>query len=82
MWRIFAANALKDIGDGNAVEPLIICLTDLDPDVRIAAVGALGALGDHRAVKPLVAMFNDSDHSVHREAAKALHQLMRNINYD
>jgi HEAT repeat protein len=69
-----AAKALGEIGDAQAVEPLITALKDSDKDVRRAAVEALGQSGDARAVDPLGAALQDSDTDVRRAAAAALGQ--------
>jgi HEAT repeat protein len=69
-----AAKALGEMGDAQAVEPLITALKDSDVDVRRAAVEALGQSGDARAVDPLGAALKDSDTDVRRAAAEALGQ--------
>ena len=73
--REAAADALGEIGDPKAVEPLIAALKDPDDDVREAAAEALGRIGDPRAVDPLNAALNDPDHDVRQEAEKALARL-------
>jgi HEAT repeat protein len=47
--RKAAADALGQIGDARAVEPLIAALKDWDSDVCKAAIGALERIGDARA---------------------------------
>ncbi len=73
--RTTAAEALGNLGDARAVEPLIKALGDGDEDVRHAAAGALGKLGDIRAVEPLIKALGDGDGRVRREAARALGKL-------
>jgi HEAT repeat protein/Tfp pilus assembly protein PilF len=51
--RQFAANALGDIGDQDAVLALIEALDDPKAYVRSAAAASLGELGDTRALEPL-----------------------------
>ncbi|MFN0206904.1 MAG: HEAT repeat domain-containing protein [Planctomycetota bacterium] len=51
--RFMAANALGEIGETAAVEPLIRALADSDFNVRRCAASALAMTGDPRAVKPL-----------------------------
>jgi len=49
-WGV--VEALGEIGDDRAVEPLIKALKD--EDVRMVVLWALGNIGDERAVKPLI----------------------------
>jgi HEAT repeat protein len=63
-----AAEALGQMGDARAVEPLLEVLTDPDRDVRIGAANALGQIGDLSAVEPLLGSLRDEDPGV-REAA-------------
>lgn len=70
-----AADALGEIGDARAVEPLIAALGDPDDDVREAAAEALGNIGDPRAADPLRAALNDPVGGVRTEAEKALGRL-------
>lgn len=69
-----AAEALGDIGDKRAVDPLILRLSHERRDLRRNAAYALGLLGDDRAVKPLVALAGNKgeDASLRGEAAEAL----------
>jgi len=73
--REAAADALGEIGDPRAVEPLIAALGDPDGDVREAAAEALGTIGDPRAVGPLTAALKDPSGGVRQEAEKALARL-------
>jgi HEAT repeat protein len=50
-WK--AAEALARLGDEEAVEPLILALSDEDWRVRQKAAWALGQIGDQRAIAPL-----------------------------
>ena len=70
-----AAEALGQLGDERAVEPLIVALGDSDSGVHVAVTQALGQLGDERAVEPLIAILRDSDSGVRVAAAQALGQL-------
>ncbi|MHB8958933.1 MAG: HEAT repeat domain-containing protein [Candidatus Limnocylindrales bacterium] len=78
-----AAEALGEIGDPRAVEPLIAALADGAGDLgldcsqgtRKAAAEALGRIGDARAIGPLVAALEDRDRRVGEAAAAALHQM-------
>ena len=56
MW---AARGLGNIGDDQAVEPLIKSLRDKDWGVRVFTAEALSKLGDSRAIEPLFKAFND-----------------------
>jgi HEAT repeat protein len=44
--RMAAAQALGDIRDIRAVEPLLAALHDAEPEVRMAAAQALGDIGE------------------------------------
>ena len=48
------AKILGDLGDKKAVEVLISCLSDIEPDVRISAAQSLCKIGDERAVPFLI----------------------------
>lgn len=48
------ARALGEIGDAQAVDPLIKALGDKGYKVRTSAAEALGKIGDKRAVEPLI----------------------------
>ena len=73
--RQAAAEALGEIKDPRAVEPLIAALKDEDSDVRAAAAYALGEIKDPRAVEPLIAALKDGDSDVRKAAAKALGEI-------
>ncbi|MFC1844243.1 HEAT repeat domain-containing protein [Thermodesulfobacteriota bacterium] len=70
--RLKAANALGEIKDARAVDPLIAILNDTDPVVRASAVRALGEIKDARAVDPLIGILNDTDPDVRASAVQAL----------
>src|SRR5690348_2371981 len=57
-WQ--AAEALGNLGDPRAVEPLIGALSVQHWRVRCSAAQALGRLRDPRAVNTLIAVFNQS----------------------
>jgi hypothetical protein len=59
--RNFSAVMLGDIGNPNAVEPLINALQDPHANVRHGAAEALGRIGDVRAVIPLQALSNGDE---------------------
>jgi HEAT repeat protein len=48
------AKILGELGDKKAVEVLISCLSDIEPDVRINAAQSLCKIGDERAVPFLI----------------------------
>jgi len=52
--RVNAAEALGELKDSRAVEPLLQALRDEDSGVRWSASAALGELKDTRAVDPLM----------------------------
>ena len=70
-----AANALGDLGDARAVEPLIAAL-NINPrpedKVPTAIINALKKLGDSQAVPPLIAALNSLDNNVRASSAAAL----------
>jgi HEAT repeat protein len=70
-----AAQALGEIGDTQAVEPLIATLKDENRDVRRAAAEMLGKIGDVRAVEPLITAIKDSARGVCQAAIEALDKL-------
>src|SRR3990172_7343457 len=72
--RLQAAEALGDLTDSRAVQPLATSLReDANTFVRRAAATALGRLNDLRVVEPLIAALrDDSDHSVRGGCAAAL----------
>ena len=79
--RRSAADALGQIGDVRAVEPLLNALKDSNDTVRTQAEKALykieetwGQTGDARAIVPLIAALKDSDTGVRRIAADVLRQ--------
>jgi HEAT repeat protein len=74
--RIKASEALGELGDARAVEPLIKALGDRNNEtVRRTAAAALGKLGDGRAVVPLIKALGDADRGVCVTAAEALGKL-------
>ncbi len=73
--RQAAAQALGQVGDGRAVEPLIAALNDLDLNLRSDAAEALGKLGDKRAVEPLAVALKDPFAKVSQAASNALRKL-------
>lgn len=74
-YRRRAASALGDLGDRNAVEPLIQALGDNYLDVRRSVVDSLGEIGDSRAVEPLIRLLNDSDWEVKNRTVEALGEI-------
>ena len=59
--RIAMVNALAQLGDRRAVEPLIEIVHTEPGDVRCYAAGALGDLGDQKAFEPLLDLLMDED---------------------
>ena len=72
-----AAEALGEIGDARAVEPLILALKDEYWEVRRRAAEALGEIGDARAVEPLKKALNDESRGVREAARDALEKIKR-----
>src|SRR5260221_1818364 len=73
--RVRAAEALGDLGNLRAVEPLIAALRDAHPRVRQFCAEALGTLGDVRAIDPLIDMLEDKSANVRGSASISLGQL-------
>jgi HEAT repeat protein len=73
--RLGAAWSLVELGDTQALDPLVRLL--YHPDNRIAAAAAhgLGQLGDARAVVPLNAALGHADEAVREAAQDALRRL-------
>ncbi len=67
-----AAEALGEIGDARAVEPLIAALKDGVEDVRTASAEALGELGGARAVENLIHCLEDENANVRIAVARVL----------
>jgi HEAT repeat protein len=67
-----AAEALGEIGDLRAVEPLIAALKDTNVSVREGAAEALGVLKDPRAIGPLIDVLRNPDDLSRRQAAASL----------
>jgi HEAT repeat protein len=70
--RKAASEALGELADPRAVEPLIGALWDEDAGVRVAAVQALGNMSDGRVTEPLIDALRDDDSRVAMAAAEAL----------
>jgi len=68
-----AANALGQLEDSRAVEPLTAALlNDVEPAVREQAAWALGMIEDESAVDALAQVMNDPDEDVREQAVWAL----------
>lgn len=66
---------LLAITDIEVVPPLIACLEDPDPDLRMQAALILGDRRDPRAIGPLIARLSDPDANVQFHAIEALGKL-------
>ena len=73
--RKAVAKVLGELGDAQAVEPLMTALKDLMPEVRYESAVALGKLGDKRAGRALAAACEDENESVPRVAAFAVKRI-------
>jgi len=73
--RLGIIEALGEIRDPRAVEPLIALLNDKSNEIRWEAALALGEIGDPRAVDPLKASLRDTDRYVRYGSAVALEKL-------
>jgi len=70
--RMNAVNALGEIAEPQAIEPLIATLKDTEAGVRLAAISALENFKDDRTIAPLLAALRDSVPDVRQQAAFAL----------
>jgi HEAT repeat protein len=71
--RIRAAEALGQIKNAIAVDPLIVALNDENSDVRRYSASALGEINDSKAIDPLsYTSVKDADYYVREEAKAAL----------
>lgn len=70
--RAEACDALGELQDPRAVDPLIQALQDRDYQVRSNAAYALGEIDDARAVEPLIQALLDEESAVRGNAAEAL----------
>jgi len=74
--RQYSAEALGEIGDTKAVEPLIKALTsDNDAGVRWFSARALGKIGDPKAVELLIKYLTDSNEFVRKSVVVALGEI-------
>jgi HEAT repeat protein len=72
-WQ--AAQALGELADSRAVEPLIETLDDSNQWVRIVAAEALGQIGDENATPALLPALNDESIWVRHASVVALGQI-------
>ena len=70
-----AAEALGEIGDPQAVTPLVVALEDEHWSVRCAAAAAVARLRSPKAVPALVLRLDDADATVRRAAISALGEI-------
>jgi len=73
--KLTLIDALGEIGDTRAVEPLIKALLSNDRWIRRSAANALASMNDPRIIQPLIAHLleaNEPDPEVRRSAAEAL----------
>lgn len=70
--RIYAVEALGEIGDHRAVGSLIKALKDKNWKVRMYIIEALGKIGDPRAIDPIIAHLSDEIVDVKEKAAVTL----------
>ncbi len=73
--RSYVAQVLEEMGDVQAVQPLIETLQDTDSTVRRFAISSLGKLRDGRAVESLIPFLNDEEPDMRCAAAVALGDL-------
>ena len=80
--RAYAAYALGQIGDAEAVDFLIPLLNDEDKYVRAIVAEALGKIEDSRAVEALATALQDKERLVRWSAANALKQINPDKQYE
>ena len=73
--RAMAARGLGELGDREAVPPLLGALSDWKVDVKAQAAEALGKIGDERAVQPLVEAAKDDNEKLRSGAQSGLRHL-------
>ena len=73
--RRAAADALGELQDTQAVEPLLAAMDDSEVEVRQAAIKALGRIGDLRAVVPLLGALESKVMPLRSAAADALESI-------
>lgn len=71
-FRVDVIRSLGNIGDNQAVDPLIVTLTDPEYKIRWRSAHALEKIGDKRAVKQLIVTLKDPEYNVRWQAADAL----------
>lgn len=70
--RKSAAKALGLLGNPDAIDALVVALSDKDFKVRKSAARSLGQIGDERAAPALAAAVDDPDYTVGKHAQEAL----------
>lgn len=73
--RLAATHALGEIGDREAVEPLLRALDTTDGELHLAAIVALARIGDRRAVDPLIDVLQSGTPDARPYAIRALAML-------
>jgi HEAT repeat protein len=73
--RLAAAEALSEIKDRRAIEPLIAALKDTEKSVVFAVIRSLGEIGDKRAVEPLLDYIDLETYSSRPYVFKSLGQI-------
>jgi len=73
--RLAAAHALGEIGDREAVEPLLGTLDAANGELHLAAIVALARIGDQRAVDPLIDVLQNGTPGTRPYAIRALAML-------
>lgn len=73
--RSYAAEALGEVGDAQAILPLINALEDTDSTVRRFAISSLGHLRDLRAIDALIPFLADQEADMRCAAVIALGEI-------
>lgn len=75
-FRASVAEALGEVGDNRATQPLVESMHTDHLDLRQSIVEALGLIGDKRAVQPLLELLGKSDDiGIYKRAIQSLGQI-------
>jgi len=80
--RVFAAEALWQIGDARALEPLLSVLGEDDPALRDYAAKALSKMPDRRVVDALTKLLDDGSDAVRFSAVASLKKQSEALGFD
>jgi HEAT repeat protein len=70
--RVAVVSALGQLGDKQAIKPLLALVNDREWEVRAVLAEALGRLGDRSALRAVMGLLHDRDQEVRQNAADAV----------